>query len=262
MNTFFDSKDAARMGKVLLFVGIFAALFLCMKFVNEVKALNSRGTETSTIDVSGSGFAFAIPDVATESFTVEQKAATVHEAQTTVTKKINAAIDFLKKSGIAEKDIQTTNYSAYPQYSNPTPCYDKFCVQSEQKIIGYTVSDTITVKIRDTENTGKIIDGLGALGVTGLTGPNFAVDNPDAINAEARAKAIDDAKTKAEVLAKQLGVHIVRVVRFSENGGGNYMPMYAKDMVYGTGSAAAPTPEMPVGENKYTSNVTVTYEIR
>ena len=266
MDNFFSKKDAYRMGRLVMFFSILAVLLLGMKFVNEVKRVGAGGTDLtkiSTIDVSGDGHAFAVPDVANESFTVEQKAATVHDAQAVVTKKTNEAIAFLKKSGIAEKDIQTTNYSAYPEYSN-TNCYTKLCptyTDGAQKIIGYTVSDTITVKIRDTEMTGKIVDGLGALGVTGLSGPNFAVDNPDAVNAQARANAINDAKEKAEVLATQLGVRLVRIVRFSENGGG--YPMMAYDMKSESAvGAAAPMPAMPVGQNKYTSSVTLTNEIQ
>jgi len=264
METFFDKKGAERMGKVLLFLGLMAALFLCMKFVNETKKFGESSTDlsnVSTIDVTGSGFAFAIPNIASESFTIEYKGATVRDAQTVVSQKANKALAFLKSAGVADKDIQTTNYTAYPQYSNPTPCYDRMCPpMQESKITGYTVSETITVKIRDTASVGKIVDGLGAQGVTGLSGPDFTVDNADMVNAQARAKAIADAKQKAQVLAHDLGVDLVRVVRFSENSGGGYpMPMFAKDMAVG---AASPTSALPAGENKYTSNVTVTYEIR
>ncbi len=266
MNNFFDQKNAARMGKILSLLGLFVALYAGMKFINEVKKFGSTDSDpskVSTIDVSGQGEAFAIPDTATESFTVEQKASTVHEAQATVTKKVNDVIAFLKSSGIAEKDIKTTNYSAYPEQSSPVPCYSQVCPMSQRMptIIGYDVSQTITLKIRDTSAVGKIIDGLGSRGVTGLSGPDFSVADPDSVQAEARKKAIDDAETKAKVLAKDLGVDLVRIVRFSENNGGGYpMPMFAKaDMGMASGAAA---PQVPAGENKYSSNVTVTYEIR
>ncbi len=256
MNTFFDQNNATRMGKILMVLAILATLFVCVKFVSAVKNMN-RATDiakATTIDVSGEGKSFAIPDIANVSFTVEQKEATVHEAQEIVTKKSNDAIAFLKSSGIAEKDIQTTNYSANPQYDY------SYSGGRSPKLTGYIVSNTVTVKIRDTASVGKIIDGLGSKGVTGLNGPNFTVDDPNAINAEARAKAIADAKAKAEVLARDLGVRLVRIVRFTENGRGGYpVPMYAKDMAQSAGNAA---PELAVGENTFTSNVTITYEIR
>jgi uncharacterized protein YggE len=262
MNTFFDARRGARMGKILTLLGIVSVLFVGMLFLNQTKRFDAGTdiTKAATIDVSGTGEAFAIPNIATESFTVEQKGATVHEAQTVVTKKVNDALAFLKDAGIAEKDIKTTNYSAYPEYSYPTPCTgDRICAQPSAKIIGYTVSQTVTVKVRDTSKVGAIVDGLGSRGVTGLSGPDFTVEDADAVNAEARGKAIADANTKARVLARQLGVTLVRVVRFSESGGGVYPMMYAKDMA---STASAPMPELPVGQNKYTSNVTITYEIQ
>lgn len=244
------------MGRILTILALLVTLLVCVKFVSAIKNINhvTDIAKATTIDVTGEGKAFAIPDIANESFTVEQKAATVHEAQEIVTKKTNDAIAFLKSSGIAEKDIQTTNYSANPQYD-----YSSYPNGGSPKLSGYIVSNTVTVKIRDTASVGKIVDGLGSKGVTGLNGPNFTVDDPNAVNAEARAKAIADAKAKAEVLAKDLGVRLVRIVRFSENTSGNYpQPMYAKDMA----QSAGVTPEMAVGENKFTSNVTITYEIR
>ncbi len=256
MEKFFDQNSAARMGKILTVLAILVTLLVCVKFAGAVKNMN-RTTDiakATTIDVSGEGRAFAIPDIATVSFTVEQKASTVHEAQETVTKKTNEAIAFLKSSGIAEKDIQTTNYSANPQYDY------SYSDGRVPRLTGYIVSNTVMIKIRDTASVGKIIDGLGTKGVTGLNGPNFTVDEPNAVNAEARAKAIADAKVKAKVLARDLGVRLVRIVRFTENGGGRYpMPMYAKDMAVGGQSAS---PELAVGENTFTSSVTITYEIR
>ncbi|MEI8130677.1 MAG: SIMPL domain-containing protein [bacterium] len=266
MDTFFDKKSASQMGKVVLFLGVVTVLYMGMKFVNETKKFSSSSEDVSnvsTIDVSGTGTSFAIPDVASESFTVQQKSATVHDAQTSVASSVNNAVSFLKKSGIEEKDIQTTNYSAYPEYTYPTPCIDKGCssVNTTPKLVGYSVTQTITVKIRDTAKVGTIVDGLGSLGVTGLSGPDFTVDNADAVNADARKKAIADAESKARILAHDLGVTLVRIVRFSEGqSGGVAMPMYAKaEMATGSTSDAS---TLPVGQNKYVSNVTITYEIQ
>ncbi len=263
MDSLFDQKNARRMGKILILLAGFTMLFMAMRFVTETRradAFEGDITKMATIDIAGQGIAFAIPDIASVSFTVQKKAATVKDAQAAVTEKTNAAVKFLKDSGVAEKDIQTTNYSAYPEYDY---CSGGDCAKrNEPKLLGYDVSQTITVKVRTTQNTGKIIDGLGALGVTGLSGPEFTLDNPDAINAQARTKAIADAKQKAEVLSRQLGVRLVRIVRFSESTGGGYpVPMYAKDMAAGMGGAERATSSIPAGENKYQSNVVITYAI-
>jgi uncharacterized protein YggE len=106
------------------------------------------------------------------------------------------------------------------------------------------------------------MQGLGTLGVSDLNGPNFSIDNEDALKAQARKEAIDDAQTKAKALAKDLGVSLGRIANFSESG--NYpTPMYyAKDArVSSAGLEAAPA-QIPKGENTITSDVTITYEIR
>jgi uncharacterized protein YggE len=264
MEKFFEKDDAMKMGKLFLLVAFVIALLVGMKFINEVKRFGSIGTAptaSNTIDVTGVGEAFAIPDVATAGFSVMQKAKTVAEAQSVVTTKVDAAIAFLKSAGVEEKDIKTADYSAYPEYNYPV-CRDVNCSQ-QPVLTGYTVNQAVTVKIRNTENVGKIVEGLGSAGVTGLTGPDFTVDNLDEVQAEARREAIAEAQERAEELAKDLGVRLVRIVRFSESTGGAYpqAPYYTKDSL-GMGGAENAAPQVPAGENKYISNVVITYEIR
>jgi len=118
--------------------------------------------------------------------------------------------------------------------------------------------------VRDTKKAGDLLSGVGGLGASSVSGLSFEIDDPDALEAEARGKAIEDARGKAAELAKQLNVSLVRVVGFSESGG-EYPPIpYA----YGRGAAdmvafeSKAAPAIPVGENKIVSNVSVTYEIR
>ena len=254
------------MGKILLSLGALLVLFFGMKFINEVRTYGTIGTAPmtpNTIDVSGEGEAFAIPDVATLGFSVEEKAKTIKEAQDIVTKKIDTVLTFLKESGVAEKDIKTANYNVYPEYVYQQPCYTSPCpVAKEPQLVGYHVGQTITVKVRDTAKIGTVIEGISTRGITNLTGPDFTVDDPDGVKAEARKEAIDDAQAKAKILAKDLHVRLVRIARFTESNGGYYPQAYmAKDSGYGMGGGA-PEVQVPVGENKFTSNVTITYEIR
>src|SRR3989338_6144941 len=86
-------------------------------------------------------------------------------------------------------------------------------------ISGYEASESITVKVRNTDDVGTIMQGLGTIGVSNLSGPNFSIDDEDALKAEARKKAIDDAREKAKILAKDLGVRLGRISSFSEGGG-------------------------------------------
>ena len=128
---------------------------------------------------------------------------------------------------------------------------------------GFQVSQTLNVKVRDTKKAGDLLSGVGSLGASSVSGLSFTIDDEDALQAEAREKAIEKARGKAEQLAGQLGVSLVRVVGFSEDGGGYPMPMYARaEMAFGDFESKMAAPEIPAGENKIVSNVSVTYEIR
>ncbi len=257
-------------GKAVLTVAVLLSLFLLAKTINEFKASGSIGKDyapQNTITVSGTGEVFAVPDIAEITFDVTEEAKTVPDAQKKVTEKMNTIIASLKKAGIAEKDIKTVGYNIYPKYEYQTAikqvCVDGYCPpQGKQVLLGYEVRHSIDLKVRKTDEAGALLSSLGTLGVTNLSGINFTIDNQDKVNDDARSKAIVDAKAKADTLAKQLDVRLVRIVNFSESG--NYPVYYAKTMVAdGRGGAeAAPTPDIPAGENKVTSNVTITYEIR
>lgn len=244
------------------------ALFLLVGTVSELKSIRFIGsgvTATNTINVSGKGEEFAVPDTATFSVTVQEEAKDVKAAQDVATKKSNDIIAYLKKGGIEEKDIQTTDYSVYPQYDylNGVCTQGGYCPSGKQVLRGFQVSQTLTVKVRDTAKAGDLLSGVGSRGVSSVSGLNFEVDDSDALEASARDKAIADAKAKAEVLAESLGVEIVRIVGFSENSGGYPVPMYARAEVMSMAAdSKVASPEIPVGQNKITSNVNVTYEIR
>lgn len=244
------------------------ALFLLIGTISELKSMRFIGsgvTATNTITVTGDGEVFAVPDTATFSVTVQEEAKEVKDAQDTATKKGNDIIAYLKAQGIDEKDIQTTDYSVYPQYDyiQGVCTANGYCPPGRQTLRGFQVSQTLTVKVRDTKKAGDLLSGVGSLGATQVSGLSFTIDDQDGLEAQARDKAIAKAKAKADVLARSLGVSIVRVVGFSENG--NYPIYYAKTMAVGMGgadSAVAPSPEIPTGQNKITSNVNVTYEIK
>lgn len=248
------------------------ALFLLVSALSEFKSMRYIGsgvTATNTISVNGEGSAYAVPDIATFSVSVRETAKDVAAAQEKATEKNNDVIAYLMEAGIEEKDVQTTEYSVNPQYDySSTACSGGYCPPSNPKLVGYEVSQTLTVKVRDTDKAGDILSGVGTRGAANVSGLSFTIDDEDAINAEAREKAIADAKDKAEQLARDLDVRLVRIVGFSESG--NY-PYYGKVMLessaYGRGASmdgaqAAPAPQLPVGENKIISNVTVVYEIR
>lgn len=251
---------------VVAFLAIISIYFV-VKLVNEIRAGEYIGTKDtpSTISVTGDADVFAAPDIATISFTARGVGSTTKIAQTKESELVNKAIAYLKGKGIDAKDIKTSNYYAQPKYDYSSgPCVNGYCPTNQPKIVGYEANQTVDVKVRDVDTVGDLLTGLGEQGITEVSGPNFSIENEDGLKDQARAEAIKEARAKAEVLARDLGVHIVRVVNFQESNGGYYpmTAMYSKDAMNQSAGAPAPSAEIPAGQNKITSNVTISYEIR
>ena len=252
--------------KGVLVLVLVVSLFFIVEIVGGLKNLKYVGAgigSVATISFDGKGEIFVAPDIARLDFSIRESGNTQKKAQDNVAKKSKATIDLLKKVGIAEKDIKTLSYNAYPQYDYGPQCLAYPCPpQNPPKIIGFEVSQNISVKVRNIDETGKILDILASANVADLSGPNFEIDEVEKVQAEARKKAIADAKNKAENLARDLGVKLVRVVNFSEgNQGGGPIYYEAKAMSAG-GAESQPLPEIPKGENIISSFVTITYEIK
>lgn len=240
---------------------IVISLYFAVRFLSEFKSYDMMGNYSS-VTFSGHGEVNAVPDIASVYFNINKESKTVKEAQAKVAEVEKKALDFLKTSNVAEKDIKTNNASFTPKYDyEQIYCITYPCPQKNPVLVGYEAYESITVKVRNTDDVGKIMQGLGALGVSDLNGPNFSIDNEDALKAEATKKAIDDAKAKAEVLAKNLGVRLGKISAFNESG--NYpMPMYDNRMMsVGAAKESAPA-QLPKGENTISSDVTITYEIK
>ncbi len=257
--------------KALLAFLVVLSLFFAVKFLSEIKSYSMMGSGgANTITLSGHGEVQAVPDIANVYFTIRKEAKTVKEAQDAVAVVEKSSLDFLKTNGVAEKDIQASNASFNPKYEYKydtkimMPCSQFGCPPNPGRdvITGYEAYESITVKVRNTDDVGKIMQGLGTIGVSELSGPNFTIDNEDALQAEARKKAIDDAKAKAKILAKDLGVRLGKVASFSESG---YYPTpmyFAKDAAMNEAAGASAPAEIPKGENTISADVTITYEIR
>ena len=215
----------------------------------------------NTITVSGNGEIVVKPDIATVSFGVSAENLDVSKAQTESATKMNDIIGLLKTEGINEKDIKTTNYNIYPKYDYVKASLDYY-YGGKQVLVGYVVSQTVEVKIRDISKAGAILSGVGKFGATDVSGLSFTVDNQDIVKDQARDLAIQDAKTQAKVLAKGLGVKLMKITSFSESG--NYPTYYGmeKSMAAGMSNADVVVPQILTGENKITSNVSITYEIK
>lgn len=256
-------------GKFIIgLLGLFLIFFLAVKIVGGIKSYDYIGKDPSspnTISVSGKGEIIAKADIATFTFNVVEESANVSDAQNRAAKKINDTINFLKSNGIEERDIKTTNYNIYPRYNYVKPINEKSAMmpmRDNRVLIGYEVSQGIEVKVRKIDSAGSILSGIGSLGASNVSGLNFSIDEEDKLKKEARNLAIEDAKEEAKVLAKGLGVKLVRIINFSESG---YFPIYREKLSADTatlGMGGAIAPEIPAGEDKVTSQVNIVYEIR
>lgn len=265
----FDSIEMKRLLKIVSVFVIMLTIFLLAATLFAFKSYryaDNKVPVNNTITVSGEGEVFAVPDVVTFSFGAMSSAKTVTEAQKIVTDKIEKALGLVKGAGVKDEDIKTTDYSVFPKYEYTNfPCTQFTCPPQKQNLVGYEVNQTITVKVRKVEDAGRILESLGGTEVTNISGLQFTIDDQTKLEADARAMAIEDARERAKVLARDLNVSLGRVVTFTE--GGNY-PVYFRnsDMVMeqgGMGGAnVAPKVEIPVGQNKIVSNVSITYEIR
>ena len=264
METFLNNKKISVSFFILIIV---VSLFTVAKLVNEIKGSSyvGRGNQPSNvISVTGSGDVTAVSDIATLSINLTKDGKTAKEAQDLLNESITKTLSYLKDQKIEDKDIKSEYGGLSPKYSySQIKCFAYPCPPSDPKIIGYTSTQSITVKIREVDNASTVRTGLAGIGITDISGPTFSIDDEEGFKDQARSKAISEARSKAEILAKELGVKLGKVVNFSENGN-NYYPMYAKTMM-GAGdavSAQEAAPTLPKGENKITSNVTITYEIR
>ena len=261
-------------GSIMKLVSTFL-IILCLFFLvktygslKENKFIGQDIVARNTINVQGEGEVSAVPDIATFSFSVKEESLTVSEAQTVVTKKMNSVLDFLKQSEVDEKNIKTTGYNIYPRYewqSEKIACYGLNCPvpDRERILVGYEVSQNISVRLENIDKAGEVLAGIGALEVTNVSGLSFEIDDEDDLKRQARKEAIEEAQDKAKQLAKDLGVSLVRIVNYSSNEGSSNSRynIMEKSMSFDMGGDVA-VPEIPVGENEIKTTVYITYEIK
>ncbi len=262
----FENCTCKRKGrKILVLLVAFLAIYLGI--VHAVKIYASY-TNPHTIVVTGTGEISAVPDMSVISFTVRSSDASgdTQKLQSDLSSVTGELFPKLKALGIDEKDIETTNYSVNPKYGSQncsgrvqTMIYPPVACNTSV-VAGYEASESVNVKVRDTKNVAKVLSVLADAKITEVSGPNFQIDNPEKLKADARAKAIADAKDKAKILGKSLGVRLSKIISFSDNDGG-YYPMMYKASAMDTGVSAQSAPNIATGEQKITSNVSITFEI-
>lgn len=235
---------------------VYMSVWLLTAVRNNVREFDSIGKEPEakrTIMIDGTGKVSAPPTIAQISVGVlTEGGLDIATTQKKNTEKMNALIASVKGIGVATDDIQTANYAIYPRYDYS---------DGKNALVGYTVSQNVTVKVRDLAKVSVVFQKAGEIGANQVNGPDFTIDDPESARADARAKAIENAQEKAATLASSLGVRLVRIVSFNEFSDQAPGPMMYESLKSGIGGGAPTAPQVEAGSLDVVANVSVTYEI-
>ena len=222
---------------------------------SSASAQQSSITQTiagTRLDIIATGEVSRVPDVAVISAGVVSRASTATAALSDSADRMGRVLDALKRAGVAERDVQTSNVSLNPEYRYPQD-------QSPQ-LVGYTASNTVTIRFRDIRSSGKILDALVKEGANQINGPTLEVDKPESALDEARAKAIASGRARADLYARSLGMRVVRVVSINE-GASYAAPPPPPPMMMAARGERDQTKIVP-GEQKLQVNLAMTFELQ
>lgn len=215
----------------------------------------SSNSQQAGIWVSGQGIVAAEPDVALLTLGVEAQDKTVAEAQRRAREAMNAIIKVLKAGGVADKDIKTTSFSI----NQVTRWLDR---EGRSEVIGYWVSNMVSVKVRALDKVGALIDAVAEAGgdLTRIYGIGFTVDDPTPYLNAAREKAVLDAVAKAQQMARLAGATLGKPTYISEGTSYISTPDYRMKALGAAEAGPAPTPVSP-GENEFSVSVQMVFAI-
>jgi uncharacterized protein YggE len=205
--------------------------------------------EAGRITVTGEGRVDAAPDMATVSLGVVTEAATAAEAMAANAIQLSAVLEQLKAGGIEDRDIQTSGLSLNPNWTQPEG-------EAAPRITGYQASNMLTVRVRQLDQLGAVLDRTIKDGANSFNGLSFGLADPEPAMNEARKRAVADAQARARLLTQAAGLTLGPVVSISEGGGfGGPQPMYRMDA-----AAASPVP-VASGEVSTVASVTMVFEL-
>jgi uncharacterized protein YggE len=237
--------------KSIFLIGAMVLLGLLLSAFVSGQTAQGDSTSTRTLGVTGTGQVYLTPDTATISIGVRNDHESASEAVADNNVQIQKVVTALKDIGVAEKDIQTSNFSIYPQQQ-----YDD---QGNVTSTTYVVENTVMVKIRDLDKLGDVLDAAVSNGANSIYGIQFDVEDKTAALTEARQKAVDDAKVKAGELADAAGVTLGPIQTVTES---TVYPGPIFD-ARGGGAEQAVASAVPIspGQLTITSNVDIVFAI-
>jgi len=227
----------------IIVIGLLAA---CSPSAAPASVKNER-----SMTVSGTGRVTVVPDIASINIGVRSEAEAVTDALDSNTAQANAISEALQELGVAEEDIQTSNFNVYP-----SDRYDPMTGQVEGRY--FVVENTVNVVVRDLSSLGEVLTAVVEAGANNIYGINFDVEDREAAIAEARQLAIEDAKSKAESIAEEAGVELGEILNIGVYSGSTPTIYYdAKGGAYS--EAAVP---IAAGTLSITMEASLTYSIQ
>jgi hypothetical protein len=224
----------------------------CQPTSGETPVVNVNGTGAGPtgITVTGTGEVTGTPDTVEVSLGVAVLAVNVQDATTTAAQKADALISALTNGGVDREDITTTDYSIYPEYDYSS---------NTERLVGYRVSNTVRVKIRNVDDTGSLIDAATAAGGNDVrvNGLQFSIDDDAEMVEAARAAAWNDALAKATQLAELSGQELGVAISINETVSSTPPPVYFE---LAAADAAAETPIEP-GTSAVTISLSVNFTL-
>lgn len=244
----FELSDRVFMLSALLVFAVIISIIGGVMYQSKMLPQNQQ----QDLVVTGSGKVFTKPDIATVSLGVKTQALKSQDAVNQNNEKMTAITKAVKDLGIEDKDIQTTNYSLNPVYD---------WTDRGQVFKGYSLDQAITVKIRDFSKINDVLDKATTAGANTVGSLQFTIDDKEKFLSEARSQAIAEAKIKAQNLAKETGLKLVKLANISESSNNYPQP------VYGMGSSAmlekvSVAPDIQAGQMEMSVSVSLTYKVK
>lgn len=239
-----------RFAPPLLASALLAALLLPSAATADDKPVPPR------IQISGEGEVHAAPDMAILDLTVLREADTARAALSANNAAMKEVLQAMKDAGIAERDLQTSGVGIRPRYRHPS----KDNSFREPKIVGYTVTNSLTVRVRDLKSVGDVLDKSVTLGVNQGGNLRFVNDDTGVVMKEARKRAVADALDKAKTLAEAAGIRLGHIIEMSEQSSRPRPVLNARQAMVAAAPAAEAVP-LAAGENSYHTTVRMVFAI-
>jgi uncharacterized protein YggE len=211
-----------------------------------------RPISGTRLDVVATGEVRRVPDIVRINAGVMTQAPTATAAISQNAERMASIRAALRRAGIADRDIQTSQINLQPSY--------RYAENQPPQLVGYQAVNEVNIRFRDIAETGRILDALVAEGANQINGPMLGIDQPEAALDEARTAALANAQARAELYARALNKRVARVLAVSETGA-IFPPPRPMMMMRDAAVAQAASTEISPGEQTLSVNLTVSFEL-